>query len=46
MPSLGGAVGWLNPEPPGPGRNMPCEGAWTDEQVELLRAWLADGAPQ
>jgi hypothetical protein len=27
------------------GGNMPCDGAWRDEQVELFRAWIADGAP-
>jgi hypothetical protein len=26
-------------------RSMPCDGAWPDEQVELFRAWLADGTP-
>jgi hypothetical protein len=25
--------------------SMPCDGAWLDEQVELFRAWLADGTP-
>ncbi|HZC75829.1 MAG TPA: hypothetical protein VE220_07635 [Gaiellaceae bacterium] len=25
--------------------SMPCDGAWPDNQVELFRAWLADGAP-
>jgi hypothetical protein len=24
--------------------STPCDGAWPDEQVELFRAWLADGA--
>ena len=24
--------------------NMPCDGAWSDDQVELFRAWLAGGA--
>ena len=24
---------------------MPCDGAWPDEQVELFRAWIADGTP-
>ena len=28
------------------GGNMPCHGAWRDEQVELFRGWLADGAPR
>ena len=23
--------------------SMPCDGAWPDEQVELFRAFLADG---
>ena len=27
------------------GRNMPCDGAWPDERVELFRAWIAEGAP-
>jgi hypothetical protein len=27
------------------GGNMPCDGAGPDEQVELFRAWIADGAP-
>jgi hypothetical protein len=27
------------------GGTMPCDGAWPGEQVELFRAWLADGAP-
>jgi hypothetical protein len=27
------------------GGNMPCGGAWPDEQVELFRSWIADGAP-
>ena len=27
------------------GGNMPCDGAWPDERVELFRAWIADGAP-
>jgi hypothetical protein len=27
------------------GRNMPCDCAWRDEQVELSRAGIADGAP-
>jgi hypothetical protein len=27
------------------GGNMPCGGAWPHEQVELFRAWIADGAP-
>jgi hypothetical protein len=27
------------------GGNMPCDGARPDEQVELFRAWIADGAP-
>ena len=27
------------------GGNMPCDGAWPDEQVELFRAWIADVAP-
>ena len=25
--------------------SMPGDGAWRDEQVELFRAWLADGTP-
>ena len=25
--------------------SMPCDAAWPDEQVELFRAWLADGTP-
>ena len=25
------------------GGNMPCDGARPDEQVELFRAWIADG---
>jgi len=25
--------------------SMPCDGAWPSEQVEIFRAWLADGAP-
>ena len=25
--------------------NMPCDGAWSDEQVELFRTWIADGVP-
>ena len=25
--------------------SMPCDGAWPDEQIELFRAWLADGTP-
>ena len=27
------------------GGNMPCDGAWPDKQVELFRAWIAEGAP-
>lgn len=25
--------------------SMPCDGAWPSEQVEIFRAWLADGTP-
>lgn len=25
--------------------SMPCDGAWPDEQIELFRAWIADGTP-
>jgi hypothetical protein len=27
------------------GGNMPCDRAWPDQQVELFRAQIADGAP-
>jgi len=27
------------------GGNMSGDGAWPDEQVELFRAWLAEGTP-
>ena len=23
--------------------NMPCDGAWPDEQIALFRKWIADG---
>jgi hypothetical protein len=23
--------------------SMPCDGAWTDEQIELFRQWMQDG---
>jgi hypothetical protein len=26
--------------------SMPCDGAWPDEQVDLFRRWLDDGAPE
>jgi len=25
--------------------SMPCDGAWPDNQVDLFRRWLAEGAP-
>ena len=25
--------------------NMPCDGAWPAEHVELFRAWIADDTP-
>ena len=25
--------------------SMPCDGAWPAGQIELFRAWLADGSP-
>jgi hypothetical protein len=25
---------------------MPCDGAWPEENVERLRAWVADGSPR
>jgi hypothetical protein len=25
--------------------NMPCDGAWPSEQVELFRGWIAEGTP-
>jgi hypothetical protein len=25
--------------------NMPCDGAWPSEQVELFRSWIAEGTP-
>jgi len=25
------------------GGNMPCDGAWPDEQIALFRKWIADG---
>jgi hypothetical protein len=25
--------------------DMPCDGSWPVEQVELFRGWIADGAP-
>jgi hypothetical protein len=26
--------------------SMPCDGAWTPEQVETLRKWVEAGAPE
>jgi hypothetical protein len=26
--------------------SMPCDGAWPDEQVDLLRRWIAAGGPR
>jgi hypothetical protein len=25
--------------------SMPCDGAWSDDQVDRLAAWVAQGAP-
>jgi hypothetical protein len=25
--------------------DMPCDGPWPPEKVEILRAWIADGTP-
>jgi hypothetical protein len=25
---------------------MPCDGAWPDEKVALIRAWIAEGFPR
>jgi hypothetical protein len=25
--------------------DMPCDGAWPSEQVELFRAWISEGTP-
>ena len=25
--------------------DMPCDGAWPEEQVEVFRSWIADGTP-
>jgi hypothetical protein len=27
------------------GSMIKCDGAWPGEQIERLRAWIADGAP-
>lgn len=27
------------------GGNIQCDSAWPDKQLELFRAWIADGAP-
>jgi len=24
---------------------MPCDGPWPDDQVEIFRAWIAEGSP-